>query len=136
MALFGSISGVLTALMMGIPASSIVAGLLSYNSVLTTMAIGGFFYVLTGWKSAVCTFFAGVMTAVVAAGFANAMNVFGLPPLTFPFVIVSWSFCLFAGQSPFLIAVELASLTVRQSCFLLGIRFLKKIYKKINLYCI
>ena len=112
MTLLGSGIGLATALGLGLPPADIAQGLYSFNAVLTVQAVGGFFFVLTGGRALVLSLFAGMVSTVTTAALSAFLGPLGLPGLTFPFVVTTWAFVLLAGQSPGLIAVDLASLTV------------------------
>ncbi|HMQ35109.1 MAG TPA: urea transporter [Chloroflexaceae bacterium] len=90
-AILGSLIGLGVASLMGAPAGMIGAGLHGFNPVLTGIALGGFFYVLT-WKSALYAVFAMVITTVVMAAMVTMLAPAGLPALTWPFIVTTWLF--------------------------------------------
>ena len=94
-AMLGSLGGLLVAWGMGAPEAAIRAGLYGFNSVLVAIAVGCVFFA-PGGKTATYACFATVATPVVAAAVSAAVQPFGLPGLTMPFVLVTWLF-LWAG---------------------------------------
>jgi urea transporter len=92
-AALGSAVGLLTALAVGADGFSVFHGLYGFNAVLTAIALGGLFFVLT-WRSAVYTLVAAVFTTLAFAGIAVLLSPVGLPALTAPFVLVTWLFLL------------------------------------------
>lgn len=101
-ALAGSFTGLLVAWGMGAAETSIHAGLFGFNSVLVSIALGGVFFA-PGRPTAVYTFLAVIVTPVVAAAVSAAMQPFGLPGLTLPFVLVTWLFLAAAAAFPALV---------------------------------
>ncbi|MCC7340536.1 MAG: urea transporter, partial [Bryobacterales bacterium] len=90
-ALAGSFTGLLAAWGMGASETSIHAGLFGFNSVLVAIALGGVFFA-PGRATAAYAFLALIATPVVTAAISAAMQPFGLPGLTLPFVLVTWVF--------------------------------------------
>ena len=93
-ALYGSIIAVLFSMAMGVPAHSVDAGLYSYNAILTSIAIGGMFFVpsyrlIFTYDTAACLF-----SVVLTAAVNSALSPLGLTSLTFPFTLTSWIFIL------------------------------------------
>jgi urea transporter len=110
MAFAGSAIGIATAMVLGASAVTIQLGLFSYNSVLTAMALGGFFFV-ANYKGLIWAFCGTAMTAVVWASVAVALAPVGMPAFTGPFCIVA-TIALFAKhQFPGLDAVAPANAT-------------------------
>lgn len=72
---------------------SIIAGLFQFSAVLTAIGLGTTFY-NPNWR-VVCYTFLGTVFTVVAQGALNVLlNVYGIPTLTFPFVVAAWIFLL------------------------------------------
>ncbi|MCC6174629.1 MAG: urea transporter [Chloroflexi bacterium] len=92
-AALGSALGLLTALAFGADGFAAYHGLYGYNSVLTAIALGGVFLVIT-WKSALYALFGAVVTAVVTAFLTVVLSPYGMPALTAPFVLATWLFLL------------------------------------------
>jgi urea transporter len=92
-AVLGSAAGLLTALAVGADGIAVFHGLYGFNAVLTAIALGGLFFVLT-WRSAVYALVAAVFTTLAFAGIAVLLSPVGLPALTAPFVLVTWLFLL------------------------------------------
>ncbi|MGW4423002.1 urea transporter [Streptosporangium sp. NPDC004631] len=90
-AVVSSLIGMATAWVLGAPAADIAAGLYGYNSVLVGMALAGIFVVLTpagGVYAAIGAITATGLTAALTTFFAP----FGGHTLTWPFVVVAWTF--------------------------------------------
>lgn len=109
-AALGSAIALLVALALGAPRGEIGLGLFGFNSVLTGIALGGLFFVLT-WASAVYTLIGIVVTAIAFPAIADALAPVGMPALTAPFVIVTWLFIF--GKKVFqrLMSVPIAELS-------------------------
>ena len=110
MALTGSLLGLGTAIVLGGQAATIQAGLFGFNSVLTAMALGGFFFVLNlrGFLYAV---FGTIITAWVWATVAVAFAPVGMPAFTGPFCIVATFAVLAKWRFSGLVAVPPAEAT-------------------------
>ena len=92
-AFVGSIIAIATALLLGGGSTAIIAGLFQFSAVLTAIGLGTTFY-KPNWR-VVCYAFLGTVFTVVAQGALNVLlNVYGIPTLTFPFVIAAWIFLL------------------------------------------
>ena len=73
--------------------TAIIAGLFQFSAVLTAIGLGTTFY-NPNWR-VVCYTFLGTVFTVVAQGALNVLlNVYGIPTLTFPFVVAAWIFLL------------------------------------------
>ena len=91
-AFVGSIIAICTALILGGGSTAIIAGLFQFSAVLT--AIGWHNLLQSHWR-VVCYTFLGTVFTVVAQGALNVLlNVYGIPTLTFPFVVAAWIFLL------------------------------------------
>lgn len=97
MALLAAFVSTAIAIGLGYPEENIHAGLYTYNGVLTAMALGGLFFVLT-WRSFLYMLLGVVLTFEVSAGLATILTQLGLPLYTSSFVLVTWVL-LAAGQS-------------------------------------
>ena len=92
-AFVGSIIAICTALILGGGSTAIIAGLFQFSAVLTAIGLGTTFY-NPNWR-VVCYTFLGTVFTVVAQGALNVLlNVYGIPTLTFPFVVAAWIFLL------------------------------------------
>ena len=111
-ALFGAVTAQLTAAyLLGLPATAIHAGLWGFNSVLTCQALGGMFFVLSGYRIWLFTVFGSIMTVLLQAGVSAFLAPVGMPTLTFPFTVICWIFCLIAGSKN-LVAVKLTAVSI------------------------
>lgn len=97
MAVIAAFLSTAVAIWLGYPEENIHAGLYTYNGVLTAIALGGLFFVLT-WRSFLFTLLGVVLTFEVTAGLATILTQLGLPVYTASFVLVTWVL-LAAGQS-------------------------------------
>lgn len=88
MAFAGSAIAVGVAIVLGAAELSIRTGLFGFNAVLTALAIGGIFYVLT-LRGLLYTLFGVVVTTWVWAAVAVALSPVGMPTFTSAFVIVT-----------------------------------------------
>jgi urea transporter len=93
-AALGSLVGLLSArFLFGVDGSLVYHGLYGYNAVLSAIAIGGVFYVIT-WESGVCALICALMSTVAMASITILLSPLGIPPLTAPFVVATWLFIL------------------------------------------
>ncbi|MFI6290165.1 urea transporter [Nonomuraea sp. NPDC050790] len=90
-ALASSVVGLLTGWLLGAQAADLGAGLYGYNSVLTGVALFGTFVVATP-ASAVYALTGAVTAAGFTAGIGELFAVVGGHTLTWPFVLVTWTF--------------------------------------------
>jgi urea transporter len=97
MALIACVLSTAVAMAFGYPEENIHAGLYTYNGVLTAIALGGLFFVLT-WRSFIFTLLSVLLTFEVTAGLATILTRVGLPVYTLSFVLVCW-IMMAAGQS-------------------------------------
>lgn len=95
-ALAGSLAGLLVAWGMGAAEPAIRAGAFGFNSVLAAIALAGVF-LAPGRTTIAYVLLAAVATPFVVAAAAAALEPLGLPALTLPFVLVTWTF-LFASR--------------------------------------
>jgi urea transporter len=107
-AALGSLVGLLSArFLFGVDGSLIYHGLYGFNAVLSAIAIGGVFYVIT-WESGVYALFCALMSTAVMASISILLSPLGIPPLTAPFVVVTWLFILSSSGFHILHPVALA----------------------------
>lgn len=92
-ALAGSFAGMLVAWGLGAAEPAIRAGAFGYNSVLVAIAVSGAVLAPSRVATA-CALFAALATPVVTAATAAALEPFGMPALTLPFVLVTWTVLL------------------------------------------
>lgn len=96
-ALLGSLTGMLVAWGMGAAESAIRTGVFGFNSALTAIALASVF--LTPSRAAcLYAWLAALVAPFVAAATAAALEPLGMPALTLPFVLVTWTFLL-AGRA-------------------------------------
>lgn len=92
-AFVGSLLAIGTALLLGGGSTAIVDGLFQFSAVLTAIGLGTTFY-KPNWR-VICFTILGTIFTVVAQGALNVLlSVFGIPTLTFPFVVAAWIFLL------------------------------------------
>lgn len=96
-AIVGSLIGIGVAWALGGPESVIRAGLFGYNSVLTAVALGGMYYLLSV-RTALFTIFGAIVTAIVYGMLSVVLAPLGMPVLTAAFVITTW-LCLLGKAS-------------------------------------
>ena len=111
-ALLGSSVATLTALGLGVTTASLYAGLWAYSAVLTSIAIGGMFFVMNRPSTFFYAVLASVITTIIHGATASFMAPFGLPALTFPFNFVSWIFCLAGPGIGNIFAVEITAISI------------------------
>lgn len=93
-AALGSLVGMLTALFLcGGNGYWVFHGLYGFNAVLTAIALGGLFYVLT-WQSAIYALIGAMVSTIIMASISVFLSPLGMPALTAPFVISAWLFIL------------------------------------------
>jgi ankyrin repeat protein len=113
LALFGAVTGQLSAAyLFGLSAEEIHKGLWGYNSVLTCQALGGMFFLLSGYRIWFFTLFGSIMTVVAQAAISIFFFPLGMSSLLLPSTLISWLFCLMAGSSKNMISVELPSMSI------------------------
>ncbi|KAM8872461.1 urea transporter 2-like isoform 2-T4 [Synchiropus picturatus] len=97
-AVIGSAAGILSGLALAAPHGDIYSGLWGYNSVLSCIAIGGVFYVLT-WQTHLLALICAFFCAYMASAISNMMSVFGLPACTWPFCLSTLIFLLISSET-------------------------------------
>lgn len=89
MAVIGALVSIGVAEGLHISENEIHMGMFSYSAILTAIAVGGLFYLLTV-RSFVFMVFGVVMTTWLYAALAAILLPLHLPPYTAPFVVVTW----------------------------------------------
>jgi len=74
--------------------------------------MGGMFFILKGKTIYFYTLLASILSAVIHGCLSAILSPVGLPPLTFPFNLVCWIFCLSGNNMKNLFSVELAALSI------------------------
>ena len=92
-ALGGAILAVAAAHLFGAESDLVVGGLLGFSPVLTAIALGAVFH-RPSLRVAIYAALATVFTVVAQAALDVALRPFAIPPLTAPFILVSWMFLL------------------------------------------
>jgi hypothetical protein len=110
--LLGSFTSTMTALALGVAPQPIYDGLWGYNGALTAIALGGMFFVPFGSAWWFHTFSGVIVTCVATGAVQGVLAPLGLPALTFPFVLISWIFCLAGKGFGGLYSVELAAISI------------------------
>jgi urea transporter len=85
-------------------------GVMSFNPILTCMALGGFFLYLT-WRSVLYALLGALLSMWAFVALAALLNPLGLPALTVGFVVVTWIMLLGAQAFDFVKLVPLARLS-------------------------
>uniref|UniRef100_A0A0G2K6L0 Solute carrier family 14 member 2 n=1 Tax=Rattus norvegicus TaxID=10116 RepID=A0A0G2K6L0_RAT len=109
-AAIGSIVGLLAALTVATPFETIYTGLWSYNCVLSCVAIGGMFYVLT-WQTHLLALVCALFCAYTGAALSNMMAVVGVPPGTWAFCLSTLTFLLLTSNNPGIHKLPLSKVT-------------------------
>lgn len=109
-ALLGSIAGFLTALAVRVDGFDVYHGLWGFNSVLSAVAIGGVFYVLT-WRSALLALACAVASAFLFAAVGTLLAPLGLPALTLPFCLATLAFLIMKASTSRFAPVDLGAIT-------------------------
>lgn len=110
-ALLGSFISTLTALGLGASTESVNDGLWGFSATLTSIAIGGMFYVMNSWTAFFYTVVSCVFTSIMQGATASFMAPFGLPGFTFPFNAIAWLFCLAGPSIGIVIPVDMARMS-------------------------
>lgn len=92
-AFLASMLAVGTALFLGAGTTAIVAGLFQFSAVLTAIGLGTTFY-RPSWRVAIYAVVGTIFTVVAQGALNVVLNVYGVPTLTFPFVVAAWIFLL------------------------------------------
>jgi urea transporter len=97
-ALIGSTVSTLTALGLGVDNKTVYMGLWGYSATLTSIALGGMFFILNRPSTIFYAIFGSILTCIIHGATGAFLAPFGLPALTFAFNLTSWLLCL-AGKS-------------------------------------
>eukprot|EP00299_Pterocystis_sp_00344_P002437 c12749_g1_i1.p1 GENE.c12749_g1_i1~~c12749_g1_i1.p1 ORF type:complete len:416 (+),score=83.40 c12749_g1_i1:48-1295(+) len=89
----GSLIGVGTAQFMGVEHDQIREGIWGYCGALAALSIAGIFYVLS-FRSFVVALFAACVATFINAGLASYLSVFGIPTMSFGFLLCNIMFSL------------------------------------------
>ncbi|CAH1794103.1 unnamed protein product [Owenia fusiformis] len=98
-ALIGAFISAFTAIGMSAPYTQVYSGLWGYSAVLTSEAVGGFFFRLTP-HSHILAWLGAVLTTLVHATMSRCFMQLGLPVLTMPFVLTTSVLLAFTSKSP------------------------------------
>lgn len=109
----GSFIGLLVAMALGANGVSVYHGLYGFNPVLSAIAVGGLFFVLT-WRSALYAMFCAIFSTVLMGALSGLLTPVGMPALTAPFVASTWLFLWPKALGRSLIPVPLAELTTAE----------------------
>jgi len=111
-ALLGSVISTLTALGLGASSTSVYMGLWGYSAVLSSIAVGGMFFVANSLSLFIYAILASIFTAITHGAIASLLTPFGLPALTFPFNLVAWIWCLAGNSMGGLFPVEITAISL------------------------
>lgn len=128
-ALLGSSIATLTAFGLGASSLSVYAGLWGYSAVLSSIAIGGMFFVANSITCFSYAVLAAMFSAIIHGGVASFMAPFGLPALTFPFNVVAWVWCLAGNSMSGLFPVEITAITIPED-HIKRVRLIQKMTSK------
>lgn len=92
-ALIGSAIALAASLALGAAASDITAGLFGFSGVLTAIALGSAFY-KPGWRVLGYVVLGTIFTVIAQGAMNTLLAPVGIPPLTAPFVVVTWLFLI------------------------------------------
>lgn len=110
MAFVGALISILVAELLHVRETNIHLGMFSYSAILTAIALGGLFYVLT-WRCFIFTMFGVVITTWLYAALDAVLAPLNLPPYTAPFVLTTWLMLMPKDAFAGLIAVPPAEAT-------------------------
>lgn len=94
-AVIGSALGLFTAQFLGAAHTPLVLGIYGYSAVLTGIALGSGVFIKPSLQSVLYAILAIILTAIAQAAVSTMLAPVGMPPLTWPFIIITWIF-LFA----------------------------------------
>ncbi|XP_041816635.1 urea transporter 1-like [Chelmon rostratus] len=109
-AMLGSAAGVLSGLALAAPHKDIYSGLWGYNSVLSCIAIGGVFYVLT-WQTHLLALICALFCAYMTAAISKLMSMLALPACTWPFCLSAFIFLLISSEIPAICRLPLSAVS-------------------------
>ncbi|MCH5277177.1 MAG: urea transporter [Desulfovibrionaceae bacterium] len=90
----GSLTAIGTALFLGAGTQDILRGLFQFSAVLTAVGLGTVFYRPANGRVILYALFGAVFTVVAQGALNVLLSPFGIPSLTFPFVLAAWLFLL------------------------------------------
>lgn len=90
----GSVAAVWTAMFLGADTHDIVSGLFQFSAVLTAIGLGTTFYKPKSGRVILYALLGTIFTVVAQGALNVLLSPFGIPSLTFPFVIAAWLFLL------------------------------------------
>lgn len=93
-AIVASALGLLTASVLGAAVTPLALGLFGYSAVLTGIALGSGVFFPMSLSNSVYTLIAIIVTAIAQAAITVMLAPIGMPPLTWPFIVVTWVFLL------------------------------------------
>lgn len=89
----GSMLAIGTALTLGGGSTAIINGLFQFSAVLTAIGLGTTFY-KPNWRVVIYAILGTIFTVVAQGALNVLLHIFGIPTLTFPFVLAAWIFLL------------------------------------------
>jgi urea transporter len=114
-ALMGSAISTLTAMGLGVSSDSIYTGEWGFSAAMTSVAIGGLFFVLNNFKVVIYTLISVILTTIVHGGVESFLAPIGIPPLNFPFNFVCWIFCLAGQGMKGVFTVDITAITIPEN---------------------
>eukprot|EP00005_Dracoamoeba_jomungandri_P005391 CAMPEP_0174257402 /NCGR_PEP_ID=MMETSP0439-20130205/6541_1 /TAXON_ID=0 /ORGANISM="Stereomyxa ramosa, Strain Chinc5" /LENGTH=517 /DNA_ID=CAMNT_0015340473 /DNA_START=1623 /DNA_END=3176 /DNA_ORIENTATION=+ len=109
-AMLGSITGMGVGFALGAPSEEIYQGLWGYNGVLTSIAVGGMFYMLN-YKTTILAILSSLLATFFFGALKTSLSVWGLPAATLAFVFSAWVFVMLQGSIHNVISIPLTSVT-------------------------
>jgi urea transporter len=110
MALLGGALSILTAYLFGQYEPILRTGVMSYNPILTAIALGGF-YLYFSWRSVIYALLGALLSIWFFVALSVILEPMGLPATVLPMVLVVWIMLLGAQTSGFVEQVPLAEVT-------------------------
>lgn len=93
-AVIGAGLGLLTAQVLGAAHGPLSIGIYGYSAVLTAIALGSGVFLKPSLQSGLYALLAIILTSVAQAAVGTLLAPVGMPPLTWPFIIITWIFLL------------------------------------------
>lgn len=110
MGVMGALVGLFAGFLLGYDASAMASGALTFNSMLTGMALGGFFLAITK-KGILYTILGSLLSMWLFFALSAILNPIGLPALSLPFLLVYWLMVYGAQSYNFVKIVPLENLS-------------------------
>lgn len=110
MALLGGALSILTAYLFGQYEPILRTGVMSYNPILTAIALGGF-YLYFSWRSVIYALLGALLSIWFFVALSVILEPMGLPATVLPMVLVVWIMLLGAQTSAFVQQVPLSKVT-------------------------